>query len=63
MQNVIAQGKAQNKAVYLLTIDSHAGKIMHMNYVPKSVVTPEFDAKIWAATVSDIIGGKVSRHL
>lgn len=31
-----------------------------MNYLPKALISKEFDARIWANVVSEVLGGKVS---
>lgn len=45
--------------MYTFSLDSDAGKVIHVNFVPKQYISKAFDARIWAATVSAILGGKV----
>ncbi|EJD37949.1 hypothetical protein AURDEDRAFT_116636 [Auricularia subglabra TFB-10046 SS5] len=58
LQSVMNQGKALNKPVYVFTRDEAGEKILHAAFVPQSQVSSSFDARVWAASVSEIIGGK-----
>ncbi|GAA6058951.1 hypothetical protein JCM10212_002903 [Sporobolomyces blumeae] len=57
MQAGVTQAKALNKAAYFFSI-SDDGKVAHLNSVPKSEISKEFNAKTWFAKVSEIVGGK-----
>ena len=59
MQAILNQGKALEKAVYILSIDEHAGKVTHGNYLPSALCSPGFNARSWASSVAEIVGGKV----
>ena len=55
-----AIGKTLSKAVYVFSPDEETGKVAHLNYVPKEVLSSKkLDAKIWLGEVSKVIGGKV----
>ncbi|KAG6332771.1 hypothetical protein ID866_6316 [Astraeus odoratus] len=58
LQNVVTQGKKLGKAVYVFSADAEGGKVAHANYLPEASRTQSFDAKVWAAKVSEILGGK-----
>lgn len=60
LQAIATQAKAAGKAMYIFSIDSEEGKVVHVNYLPKSLISKEFDARIWASRVTAILGGKVS---
>ena len=56
-----AIGKTLSKAVYVFSPDEETGKVAHLNYLPKEVLSSKkLDAKIWLGEVSKVIGGKVS---
>lgn len=59
-----ALGKTLSKAVYVFSPDEESGKVAHLNYLPKDIVSSKkLDAKTWLGEVSKIIGGKVRpRH-
>jgi hypothetical protein len=59
MQSVLNQGKTLGKAVYILSVDEHVGKVTHGNYLPPGLSSQGFDARSWASSVADIVGGKV----
>jgi hypothetical protein len=46
--------------VYLFSADPGGEKVTHVNFLPKAVVSKEFDARVWATKVSSVLGGKVS---
>lgn len=53
-------GKTLSKAVYVFSPDEETGKVAHLNYLPKDILSSKkLDAKIWLGEVSKIIGGKV----
>lgn len=58
MQAGTAAAKTLGKAVYLFSV-SDDGKVVHLNFVPKSDITKSFTAKTWISPVSEIVGGKV----
>jgi alanyl-tRNA synthetase len=58
LQSIITHLKSLGKAAYIFSVDSEAGKVAHMNYLPKEVITSDFNAKSWAGVVSEILGGK-----
>ncbi|ORY24753.1 tRNA synthetases class II (A)-domain-containing protein [Naematelia encephala] len=52
-------GKSLSKAVYLFSPDTEAGRVAHVNFLPKDVLsTKKLDAKAWLGEVSKVIGGK-----
>lgn len=54
-------GKTLSKAIYVFSPDEETGKVAHLNYVPKEILSSKkLDAKIWLGEVSKVIGGKVS---
>jgi len=54
-------GKANNKSVYLFSIDRNAGKVAHVNFVPQELVkSKKLDAKIWLEEANKVLGGKVN---
>jgi alanyl-tRNA synthetase len=59
MQSILNQGKTLGKAVYILSVDEHAGKVTHGNYLPPGLSAQGFDARSWASSVADVVGGKV----
>lgn len=55
-----AIGKTLSKAIYVFSPDEETGKVAHLNYLPKEVLSSKkLDAKIWLGEVSKVIGGKV----
>lgn len=51
--------KSLSKAIYIASIDHAAGKVAHVNYVPKHVLDSKvLTAKTWLADVSAVLGGK-----
>jgi len=58
LQSVIGHLKTLGKPAYLFTIDTEAGKVAHMNFLPKASIKGDFNAKTWASVVSEILGGK-----
>lgn len=54
-----AVGKSLSKAVYVFSPDEETGKVAHVNYVPKEILSSKkLDAKVWLTEVSKVIGGK-----
>ena len=59
LQAVVLQAKKLGKAVYVFSVDSEGGKVIHVNHVPEPLRTKGFDARTWAARVTETLGGKV----
>ncbi len=59
LQAVVLQAKKLGKAVYVFSVDSEGGKVMHVNHVPESLRSKGFDARTWATRVTEILGGRV----
>jgi hypothetical protein len=59
LQAVVLQAKKLGKAVYVFSVDSEGGRVIHVNHVPESLRSKGFDARTWAARVTEILGGKV----
>ena len=59
LQAVVQQAKKLSKAVYVFSVDSEGGKVIHVNHVPESLRSNGFDARTWAARVAETLGGKV----
>jgi hypothetical protein len=47
------------KAIYVLSVDEHVGKVTHGNYLPPGMAVEGFDARSWASSVAEVVGGKV----
>ncbi|KAI5118930.1 hypothetical protein M0805_003754 [Coniferiporia weirii] len=58
VQAVLGQAKKLGKAAYVLSVDAEGGKVVHANYVPEAFRSQGFNARTWAAGVSDVLGGK-----
>lgn len=58
LQGLVAQGRKLGKALYVFSVDSESGKIVHVNFVPPLLKSKGLDARQWAAKVSEIVGGK-----
>ena len=43
-----------------MSVDKEGGKVVHANHVPEPYRSAAFNAKTWAASISDVLGGKVS---
>lgn len=63
IQSILNQGKSLGKAVYILSVDEHAGKVTHGNYLPVGLVVEGFDARSWASSVAEVLGGKACQLL
>ncbi|GAA5824475.1 hypothetical protein JCM11251_000438 [Rhodosporidiobolus azoricus] len=57
MQSGLNAAKTLNKAAYFFGVTPD-NRVAHLNLVPKSEVTKEFNAKTWFAAVTEIVGGK-----
>ena len=62
LQGVATQAKSLGKPIYIFSIDTEETKVVHVNYLPKGMVSKEFDARVWVSKVADILGGKVGLH-
>lgn len=58
LQGLVVQGRKLGKALYVFSVDSENGKVVHVNFVPPSFKSKGLDARQWATKVSEIIGGK-----
>ncbi|VDB83454.1 unnamed protein product [Peniophora sp. CBMAI 1063] len=58
LQAVVLSAKKLGKAVYVFSADTEGGKVAHVNHIPESLRVPGFDGRSWAASVSEVIGGK-----
>ena len=63
MQAVISQARKIGKAAYIFSVDAEARKVVHVNYVPEDFRKKGLDARAWAVSVSEIVGGKASSLL
>lgn len=63
VQAVVTAARKLGKAAYAFSVDKEGGKVVHANHVPEAYRKPDFNAKTWAASVSDVIGGKVLYYL
>jgi alanyl-tRNA synthetase len=59
LQAILGQAKTLGKAIYVLSVDEHIGKVTHGNYLPPGMATEGFDARSWASSVAEVVGGKV----
>ncbi|KAM0789420.1 hypothetical protein ACM66B_000245 [Microbotryomycetes sp. NB124-2] len=57
LQAAAAQAKALDRAAFLFST-MNDDKVAYVNFVPKSAISKTFTAKLWAAPVSTILGGK-----
>ena len=60
LQAVVLQAKKLGKAAYVFSVDSEGGRVIHVNHVPESLRSKGFDARTWAARVTETLGGKVN---
>lgn len=58
LQAVVLQAKKLGRAVYVFSVDSEGGKVIHVNHVPESLKSKGLDARTWAARVTEVLGGK-----
>ncbi|KAF8322263.1 hypothetical protein DL93DRAFT_2072161 [Clavulina sp. PMI_390] len=58
LQGILSKAKTFDRPIYILSVDGETQRIAHINYVPKSKMTPEFGAKSWAGEVTQLIGGR-----
>jgi alanyl-tRNA synthetase len=56
---VVLQARKLGKAVYVFSVDSEGGKVIHVNHIPESLKSKGLDARTWAARVTEVLGGKV----
>ena len=59
LQSMVLQAKKLNKAAYIFSIDTEAGKVAHANYIPPRLRPKGADARAWAAKVTEVLDGKV----
>jgi len=58
LQAVVLQAKKLGKAAYVFSVDSEGGRVIHVNHIPESLRSKGFDARTWAARVTETLGGK-----
>lgn len=58
LQGLVAQGRKLGKTLYVFSVDSESGKVVHVNFVPPSLKSKGLDARQWATKISEIVGGK-----
>jgi len=58
MQAVVQHAKKLGKAAYIFSVDSEGSKVVHVNHVPDAIRSKGLDARSWAASVSEVLGGK-----
>jgi hypothetical protein len=58
---LVAQARKTKKAVYLFSIDPDGSRVTHVNYLPEHLLKNEFDAKVWANAVTEVLEGKVGQ--
>lgn len=63
LQAVVLQAKKLGKAIYVFSVDSQGGKVIHVNHVPEFLRSKGFDARTWATRVAETLGGKVRTYL
>ena len=63
LQSLIATVRKLGKTAYLFSVDTEGGKVNHVNVVSEQHKSSGLDAQQWAASVSGILGGKVSQFL
>lgn len=59
MQGIVTAGKKLGKTVYLFSVESESGKVVHINAVSEKLKSKGLDARAWATKVAEIVGGKV----
>lgn len=52
--------KKLGKSTYVFSVDSEKGQVAHANFVSEGARAKGVDARTWAATVAEVVGGKVS---
>ena len=63
MQAVVTQARKLGKALYIFSVDKEGGKVVHVNHVPEFLRAKGVDARQWASSVAEVIGGKVRLRL
>ncbi|KAI0300979.1 tRNA synthetases class II (A)-domain-containing protein [Multifurca ochricompacta] len=58
LQAVVLQAKKLGKAIYVFNVDADGGKVVHVNHIPEFLRLKGFDARTWAARVTETLGGK-----
>ncbi|TIB73591.1 hypothetical protein E3Q24_01081 [Wallemia mellicola] len=56
----LSAARQLGKQVYVFSVDKDASKVAHQCYIPKELLKDGYNAKIWAAKVAEILGGKVN---
>lgn len=67
MQSAVVQAKSLNKAAYFFSSteaeeEGEEVKLIHLNFVPKEMISKEFNARVWSTVVIEVVGGKVRFH-
>ena len=55
----LEEAKKINKSLYVFSLDQSNGNVVHVNYVSPTLRGKGADARSWAGSVTDLIGGKV----
>ncbi|EPQ57417.1 hypothetical protein GLOTRDRAFT_110560 [Gloeophyllum trabeum ATCC 11539] len=58
LQNVVANARKLNKAVYVFSRDAEGTRVVHANFVSEAAKSRGIDGRKWATAVSEVIGGK-----
>ncbi|THH02716.1 hypothetical protein EW145_g6718 [Phellinidium pouzarii] len=58
IQAVVNQAKKLGKAVYVFSVDAEGDKVVHANHLPEAFRSQNFNARTWASSISDMLGGK-----
>ncbi|KAJ3476858.1 hypothetical protein NLI96_g10870 [Meripilus lineatus] len=58
LQSVILNAKKLGKSAYVFSVDSEKGQVAHVNFVSEGARAKGVDARTWAATVTEVVGGK-----
>lgn len=56
---MILNAKKLGKSAYVFSVDSEKGQVAHVNFVSEGARAKGVDARTWAATVTEVVGGKV----
>lgn len=60
LQAIITQTKKLGKTAYLFSVDTENNKVVHVNHVSPEFRSKGLDARTWASSIADVLGGKVS---
>ncbi|KAH9935401.1 tRNA synthetases class II (A)-domain-containing protein [Fomitopsis serialis] len=58
LSNIVHEGRKLGKTIYVMSPDPSSGKVAHVNFVSEAAKAKGLDAHQWAATVTELIGGK-----